>query len=162
MKKFPSPISCAFVGMAVMLISSVREMRLMCLRTLFPPHCLPPDTATGRRPSIPNTCLHLVLPNTGHQPFPNIDRLPALPHTGHHQITGCLPALPPTGHLQITGRHLLLLNTFHLPALLNMASLLPLKSRWLSLPNTGSLLAINTAHRVPKNVRAASYPNHRG
>jgi hypothetical protein len=152
----------------------------MRLPTPFRPHCLPPDTATGRRPSIPNTCLHLVLPNTGHHPFPNTDRLPTLPHTGHHPFPNTdrlpalphtghhpfpnmdrLPALPDTGHLQIMGRHLSLPNTVRLPALLNMVALPPLKGRWLSLPNTGSLLAINTAHRVPKNVGPASYPNHR-
>jgi hypothetical protein len=74
-------------------------------------------------------------------------------------------ALPSTGRRLLTGVHLALPNSVRLLALLNTERPLALKARWLSLPNTGSLLVINmgslraisTGHRVPKNVGSALF-----
>jgi hypothetical protein len=130
----------------------VRDIRLLYPPTLSPPQCLTQVTATGRHPSNPKTC----------RPLLNTDCLLALPGTGRHLLTGVRPALlntdllqalPSTGRHLLTGAHLALPNTVSLLTLLNTDLLLALKGRRFSLPNTGSLLAINTGHHARKRVR---------
>jgi hypothetical protein len=115
---------------------------------------------------------HLSLPNTIRLPvLLNTDRLPVLLNTGR------LPVLLNTDRHLLTGGHLAFPNTVRLPAVLNTdhrplmdshqafpntVRRRALKGRWLSLlntdnllapPNTGSPLAINMGHHVPKNVQ---------
>jgi hypothetical protein len=149
-------------------------MDLVGLRTL----CLPLATAIGRHLSNRKTCRLLALLNTdrrlltgAHLSLPNTIRLPVLLNTDR------LPALLNTDRHLLTGGHLAFPNTVRLPAVLNTdhrplmdsRQAFPntvrrraLKGRWLSLlntdsllalPNTGSRLAINMGHHVPKNAQ---------
>lgn len=140
-------------------------MDLVGLRTL----CLPLATAIGRHLSNRKTCRLLALLNTdrrlltgGHLSLPNTIRLPVLLNTDRHLLTGGhlafpntvrLPAVLNTDHRPLMDSHLAFPNTVRRRAL---------KGRWLSLlntdsllalPNTGSPLAINMGHHVPKNIQ---------
>jgi hypothetical protein len=130
--------------------------------------CLPLATATGRHLSNRKTCRLLPLLNTdrrlltgGHPSLPNTIRLPVPLNTDRHLLTGGHLAFPNTVRLPAV------LNTAHRPlmdshlAFPNTVRRRVLKGRWLSLlntdslltlPNTGSPLAINMGHHVPKNV----------
>ena len=140
-------------------------MDLVGLRIL----CLPLATAIGCHLSNRKTCRLLALLNTdrrlltgGHLSLPNTIRLPVLLNTDRHLLTGGHLAFPNTVRLPAV------LNTDHRPlmdshqAFPNTVRRRALKGRWLSLlntdnllapANTGSPLAINMGHHVPKNVQ---------